>query len=42
MPARFHLREYVSRADEEFIAQIADAPAPFGTHVREALGERDP
>ena len=26
---RFHLRENVSRADEELAAQIADAPAPF-------------
>jgi hypothetical protein len=39
---RFHLRENVSRADEEFIAQIADAPAAFWAHVRDALAERDP
>jgi hypothetical protein len=35
--ARFHLRENVSRADEKLAAQIADAPAPFWCHVREAL-----
>ena len=34
---RFHLREYVSGADEELAAQIADAPAPFWGHVRDAL-----
>ena len=34
---RFHLRENVSRADDELAAQIADAPAPFWRHVREAL-----
>ena len=39
---RFHLRDYVSRADEEFAAQIEDAPAPFWQHVREALAERRP
>ena len=37
---RFHLREKVSRADEEFAAQIADASAPFWRHVRDALAER--
>jgi hypothetical protein len=26
---RLHLRENVSRADEELAARIADAPAPF-------------
>jgi hypothetical protein len=36
---RFHLRENVSRADEEL---AADAPAPFWRHVRDALAERDP
>ena len=40
--ARFHLRENVSRADEELTAQIADAPAPFWGHVRDALDERRP
>jgi hypothetical protein len=39
--ARFHLRENVSRADEELAAQIADAPAPFWCHVREALSLGD-
>ena len=39
---RFHLRENVSRADEELAAQIADAPAPFWRHVRDALAERHP
>jgi hypothetical protein len=34
---RFHLRDYVSRADEEFAEQIADAPAPFWRHVRAGL-----
>ena len=38
--ALFHLREYVSRADEALAAQIADAPAPFWRHVREAVAER--
>ena len=39
---RLHLRENVSRADEEFTAQIADAPAAFWAHVRDALAERHP
>jgi hypothetical protein len=39
---RFHLRENVSRADGEFAAQIAAAPAPFWRHVRDALAERHP
>ena len=39
---RFHLGEAVSRADEEFVEQIANAPAPFWAHVRDALAERDP
>ena len=34
---RFHLRENVSRADEELAVQIADAKAPFWRHVRDAL-----
>ena len=34
---RFHLRESVSRADEELAAQIADASAPFWGHVRDAV-----
>jgi hypothetical protein len=39
---RFHLGQAVSRADEGFVEQIADAPAPFWRHVRDALAERDP
>jgi hypothetical protein len=39
---RFHLGECVSRADEQFAVQIADAPAPFWRHVRDALAERHP
>jgi hypothetical protein len=39
---RFHLGDYVSLADREFAAQIADAPAPFWRQVREALAERRP
>jgi hypothetical protein len=35
--SRYHLRENVSRADEELAAQIADAPAPFWRIVREAI-----
>jgi hypothetical protein len=35
--ARFHLGENVERADEEFVARIADAQAPFWRHVRDAL-----
>jgi hypothetical protein len=34
---RFHLREYVRRADEKLTERIADAKAPFWRHVREAL-----
>ena len=34
---RFHLRENVSRADEQFAERIADASAPFWCHVREAV-----
>ena len=39
---RFHLRENISRADEELTARMADAPAPFWRHVREALADRHP
>jgi hypothetical protein len=39
---RFHVRESVSRADDELAAQIAEAPAPFWRHVRDALAERHP
>ena len=34
---RFHLRENISRANEELAARIADASAAFWRHVREAL-----
>jgi hypothetical protein len=34
---RFHLRDNVSRADEGFVEQIADASAPFWRHVLHAL-----
>jgi hypothetical protein len=34
---RFHLRDYLTYADDELAEQIADAPAPFWRHVREAL-----
>jgi hypothetical protein len=32
--ARFHLGQAVSRADEGFFEQIADAPSPFWVHAR--------
>jgi hypothetical protein len=35
--SRYHLRENVSRADEELAARIADAPAPFWRIVRDAI-----
>jgi hypothetical protein len=35
-------KESASRADEKLAAQIADAPAPFWRHVRDALAERHP
>jgi hypothetical protein len=38
---RFHLGQAVSRADEEFLEQIAEAEAPFWEHVREALARRE-
>ena len=37
---RFHLEQAVSRADDELAARIAEAPAPFWQHVRDALAER--
>jgi hypothetical protein len=40
--ARFHLGENVERADEELVAKIENATAPFWTHVRDALAERHP
>jgi hypothetical protein len=39
---RFHLWECVTYSDDELAAQIADAPAPFWRHVRDALAERHP
>jgi len=39
---RFHLKENILRVDEKLAAQIADAPAPFWAHVRDALAERHP
>ena len=38
--ARFHLGENVERADEELVARIENATAPFWAHVRDALAER--
>jgi hypothetical protein len=39
---RYHLQQAVSRADEAFVEQIAEAEAPFWAHVRDALAERHP
>jgi len=35
--ARFHAREYVNRADDDLLARLADAEAPFWGHVRDAV-----
>jgi hypothetical protein len=35
--ARFHVREYVNRADEDLIGRLAGAEAPFWRHVRDAV-----
>ena len=35
--ARFHVREYAERADEDFLERLAEAEAPFWAHVREAI-----
>jgi hypothetical protein len=35
--ARYHVREYVERADEDFLERIAEAEAPFWCHVRDAV-----
>jgi DNA-binding transcriptional regulator YbjK len=35
--ARFHVREYAERADEDFLELLAEAEAPFWAHVREAI-----
>ena len=38
---RLHLRDCVSRADEELASQIAGAPAPFWRHVRQSITARE-
>jgi DNA topoisomerase IB len=40
--ADFHLRQAVERGGDELGERIADAPAPFWRHVRDALAERHP
>jgi hypothetical protein len=35
--ARFHVREYLNRADEDLLGRIAEAEAPFWRHVRDAV-----
>jgi hypothetical protein len=35
--ARFHVREYAERADENLLGRIAGAVAPFWRHVRDAV-----
>lgn len=41
--ARFHLGQAVSsRQAEDLVEWIAEAPAPFWAHVRDALAERHP
>jgi hypothetical protein len=35
--ARYHVRESVNRADEDFLGRIAEAKAPFWRHVRDAV-----
>jgi hypothetical protein len=35
--ARFHVREFVSRADDELAARLEEAEAPFWGHVRKAI-----
>jgi hypothetical protein len=35
--ARYHVREYVSRADDDLRERIAEAKAPFWAHVRDAI-----
>jgi len=37
---RYHLRENVSRADDDFVERIAEVRATFLAHVRDALAER--
>jgi hypothetical protein len=35
--ARFHVREYAERADEDLLRRIAEAEEPFWGHVRGAV-----
>jgi hypothetical protein len=35
--ARFHVREYVNRADSDIVELLAAAEAPFWVHVRDAV-----
>jgi hypothetical protein len=35
--ARFHVREFVSHADDDVVARLEKAEAPFWGHVREAV-----
>jgi hypothetical protein len=35
--ARFHVSQFVSRADDDLLARLADAEAPFWGHVRDAV-----
>jgi hypothetical protein len=39
---RHHLGEAVRKGGDELTEKIADAPAPFWRHVREAMAERHP
>ena len=40
--ASSHLETAIACVDDRLAAQIADAPAPFWAHVRNALAERHP
>jgi hypothetical protein len=35
--ARFHVSQYVSRADDDLLTRLEGAEAPFWRHVREAI-----
>jgi hypothetical protein len=35
--ARFHVREFVARADDDLVARLGGAEAPFWRHVRDAI-----
>jgi hypothetical protein len=35
--ARFHVREYAERADEDLLGRLAEAEAPFWRHVHDAV-----